>query len=113
MGEEIRENYEFFQDLLWDDAEGYKVVETIDEGGGRWHRHMTTIFLRESDNKLFITNWQKGATENQDHEYTEIAYEAEAYTETVTKYRVLPRAKNTYDNMPKMPKCSMENFDDD
>lgn len=74
-------------DIMWDDAEGYRVITSIDEGGSRWHRLMSTVFVRESDNKLFIAEWRKGATENQEHELPDIAHEAEEFTKTITSYR--------------------------
>lgn len=93
---------DLLRNIIWDDVEGYRLVEAFHVDKSRWHILTETIFRRESDNKLFITYWRQGATENQDHEYPEEAFEAEEYTETIVRYRAIPYKK-----------CSMENFDND
>lgn len=80
------------KEIIFDDADGYSMVKEIDEGGSRWHRLISSVFQRESDHKLFIMEWRRGSTEAQDHEWPDVAYEAEEHTETVVRYRVIPQS---------------------
>lgn len=74
-------------DIVWEDSADYDIIESQDRGSSRWHVHVETIFKRNSDDKLFIAYWRRGATENQDHELPDEAVECEEYTVTVVKYR--------------------------
>jgi hypothetical protein len=80
------------REVMWDDSNDYKVIQTTQVDNSRWHIIMETVFKRETDGKLFIMDWRKGATENQEHEYPEVAVEAEEFTETIVSYRAV---KNT------------------
>lgn len=47
-----------------------------DEGDARrWQQSVTTIIRRRSDGQLFGIEWQRGLTENQDHDLPEVSPE--------------------------------------
>lgn len=86
MAEKIMDS-ELLKRIVWDDAEGYEVIKHRLVEQTRWAVLTETVFLRDSDDTLFLATWRKAATEMQEHEYPDEAVECEAYTETVTKYR--------------------------
>jgi hypothetical protein len=72
--------------IVWDDADGYELVEETITGQSRWRTDIQTVFRRLSDNKLFITYWGRGSTENCDHDQPDEAVEARSRTKLVTEY---------------------------
>lgn len=70
--------------IVWDDADGYHIVRSEDGGATRWQRAIATVFMRESDKKLFVAHWYQGSTENCDHTYPDEAFEVEEQIRTVT-----------------------------
>jgi len=74
-------------EVVWGFEEEYKIIQQRLVKQTRWTVLIETVFMRESDSKLFLVTWCKAATENQDHDYPNEAVECEAYAETVTKYR--------------------------
>lgn len=73
--------------IAWDDADGYRVIEEATVDKQRWQETVKVIFKRLSDDKLFVTYWWRGLTENCDHDYPDIAQEVVAKTETITVTR--------------------------
>lgn len=80
---------DLLRDIVWHDSHDYTVIQSNLVSKSRWHDVMETVFKRESDGKLFITDWRRGATENQDHEMPELAIEAEEFTQTIVSYRAV------------------------
>lgn len=78
---------ELLKRIIWDDADGYECISTKLRDQSRWHVWVETIFKRISDNKLFICHWRRAATEQQEHEFPEEAFEAEPYRVSYIKYR--------------------------
>jgi hypothetical protein len=78
---------EELQQICWGEHLLYDTVETNIIGTSRWHVEVETVFKRLTDGQLFVMFWRKGATESQDHDYPDLAMEAEAYIKTITKYR--------------------------
>ena len=58
---------------------------------------MESIFRRDSDSKIFICYWREGHAEDIFPKYPADAIECEMYTETVVKYRPLPRTNDGHD----------------
>jgi hypothetical protein len=88
MGEKITDK-KLLERIIHEDDEGYETVSEVMGDKSRWSIFMTTIFKRLSDGKLFMADWQKGATEYQENDYPDDAQECEAYQETVTNYRLV------------------------
>lgn len=82
---------EFLKDVIREDQEGAVVIETVEEGHGRWHMHVTTIFTFEG--KTYGVEWGRGLTESQEHEYpygeTEVA-EFHQVERTVKEWIAVP-----------------------
>lgn len=78
---------ELLRTIIWDDCEGYSIIDENIIEQTRWAVLIETVFKRLSDGKLFLAEWRKAATEMQEHEYPDEAVECEAYDETITKYR--------------------------
>jgi hypothetical protein len=69
--------------ILWDDHDGFTVVEEVDLGDSRWRKSLMTVFKRNEDGQLFLMYWQRGLTENCDHEYPDKAVPCRVETKTV------------------------------
>lgn len=62
------ESVEIFNEDLPEDAFQARHVESVDEGSGRWYRHMLEVI--EIDEGVFIgVRWDSGLTESQENMY--------------------------------------------
>ena len=77
---------ELLQRIIWNEADGFQIVDESTVDRTRWHVVTETIF-QQSDGRFFLMYWRKAATESQEHEYPDVAFECEPYRETITKYR--------------------------
>lgn len=75
------------KDIMWDELDEYKIIESFSCGNSRWHIQTRTVFKRISDGKLFMMDWGKAATEYQEHNMPEEAFECETYEKTAIDYR--------------------------
>lgn len=86
VGETITDK-DLLKEIVWEDNEGYEKVSQGIVDQSRWMTHLTTIFKRLSDGKLFRADWSKPSTENSGEcEYPESAYEVIAKPVTTIKY---------------------------
>lgn len=86
MAEKITDE-ELLREIVWDGDDGYTTIEETIIEQTRWTVLIETIFKRLSDGKLFLCTWRKAATEMQEHELPEEAFECKAYPVEITKYR--------------------------
>lgn len=86
--------------ITWDDADGWEMVTEELGVAGRWRQHVTTIARRLSDGKLFAIEWQRGLTENCDHDEPTEGYEVEPVTKTKTITRYVKVAHGNQADRP-------------
>lgn len=58
-------------DIVFDDDSEFRVVASDDVTDLRWHMLVNTFVERVSDGKFYRVVWNRGLTENQDHEFYE------------------------------------------
>jgi hypothetical protein len=87
---------EELRELIWEgETDNLKLIRNEITGNSRWSIHHEIVFLEKTTNKLYITGYLVGATEQQDerpfqYDGEEIeCSEAEAYEKTVTDYRII------------------------
>lgn len=92
MLSEFKEGDSYFvpSDVQYGDWDGIKFVEELELDERRWTMVMLTIV--EFDGKLYGIEWERGLTENQEHEF---------YPGTRTVYEVNKVQKTTYDYVRK------------
>lgn len=86
MAERIDDS-DLLKDIIFDEHNDYRTICEYSGDKTRWHIYTTTVFQRIADAKLFLVGWRRAATEYQEHEFGNSAFECEPYTETITKYR--------------------------
>lgn len=76
-------NEKEIRNILWESTQVYN--EVLDHG--RWQ--ITMFSVVEVEGALFGIVWYKGNTDSQEDDYPCQPERVEAYTETVTKYRLI------------------------
>ena len=86
MGEKITDKgqLEDIRDAEFDGFD-FEHVTTEELWSGRWREGLREIVRRKADGKLFAYEWQRGLTENCDHEHGNEAYEVEAIEKVITR----------------------------
>lgn len=75
-------------EIVWGDNLLFDVEQENIVSTSRWHTHIQTVLKSTVSQELFILEWRRGATENQDNEFDSQPVPAEAYDVIVTRYRV-------------------------
>lgn len=55
---------ETLREMLWEDVDGFEIVENEISGTSRWSIHYRLVF--KHDGKFYLTSYSVGATESQD-----------------------------------------------
>lgn len=82
-------NEEELCQMVFNDYDGFEVIDTIEGTVGRWTRHMTTIL--KSGDKFYAIEWEQGLTEYQENEFYFQPYEVEPYEEVITILKYKPK----------------------
>lgn len=62
------------QNSFWFNVpEGFRWADEFGRSMGRWRKQITTVIQRVEDGALFGIDWDRGLTENCDHEYPEVS----------------------------------------
>lgn len=82
MGETITDE-QLLEDVIYELAKDFKIVEEKAGESNRWSTPITVIFQRESDSKYFRTRWERGNTEYQENELPKEAHEVLPHKEMI------------------------------